>query len=108
MKKAHFFEVLSPEEEAQMSKADIRAFRTKNSFKALLPEEQDDYKLDLRLVEKVLSSSRLIMDIPDYVNGRSTAVNAELIKVSLWIWDKQFIELEEIHMAFQCYETALK
>ena len=56
----------------------------------------------------MLSSQQLIIEIPDYVNGRSTPINAELIKTALWIWLKQIMEPSELREAFLCYETTIK
>ena len=38
-------------------------------------DEEDGVKLDVYDIEKVLSNQRLVLDIPNYVNGRPTPIN---------------------------------
>jgi hypothetical protein len=64
--------------------------------------------ISIRTVEHVLSSSSLIIDIPNYVNGRSTAINAEMIKTSIWIYKKGLMDCNEIHRGLNSYETLAK
>ena len=69
-------------------------------------DEEDAVSIYLEDIEKVLSSQKLILDIPNYVNGRPTPINALLIKSALWLNLKSFMQLNEIHevlIAFEIY-----
>ena len=46
------------------------------------------------------------IEIPNYVNGKPSSLNAELIKTALWLRHKGFMESEEMHNALKCYETS--
>lgn len=62
----------------------------------------------MRVIEKVLSSTELCMDIPNYINGRSTQLNAQIVLTSLWVHIKGLMEMDEIHETMKCFETAIK
>ena len=75
----------------------------------MLPrDEQSRYQISIKTLEGVLSSSNIIIDIPNYVNGRSTAINAEMIKTSIWIYKKGLMDCNEIHAGLNSYETQSK
>ena len=100
------FEYLSDERRLTLTPAELRAFEEKNSFTSLEMHEQLNYKIEIIHLEKVLSSQKLEIEIPNYVNGRPSSINSELIKTALWIWLKTFMEPEEMHMVLKCYDTA--
>jgi hypothetical protein len=59
---------------------------------ALLDDDDcDKFKIDISMIEKVLSSHELFVNIPNYVNGKSTNVNISLIKTSLAILMKGYL-----------------
>ena len=49
----------------------------------------------------------MITDIPFFVNRRSTRLNVEMIKTTIWILKKGYLDLEHIHMAINEIETTL-
>lgn len=98
---------MEPDKLAAMAPEDRRQFEAANCFEVLSKEEQDNYKLPLRLVEQVLSSQALILAIPNYTNARSTAINVQLIKACIWIWQKGLMEPKDIHDVLTAYETKI-
>lgn len=64
--------------------------------------------ISIKTLEGVLSSSNIIIDIPNYVNGRSTSINVEMIKTSIWIYKKGLMDCKEIHSGLYSYETQCK
>ena len=79
-----------------------------NMFSQMSVEDQYMYMIDISMVEKVLSSKKLMIDIPNYVNGRPTHINAELIKASVWLMTKSVMTNKEIHNCLLAYETKCK
>lgn len=92
-----------------MNKAEWRQYLMDNqTFHRLNEIQVRSYSLSLYSIEKVLSSSQIINDIPFFVNRRSTRLNAELIKASIWAWKKGYLELNTIHQAINEIETTLQ
>ena len=60
------------------------------------------------MLEGVLSSSSIIIDIPNYVNGRSTAVNVDMIKTSIWIYKRGLMDCNELKKGLMGYEIQCK
>ena len=60
------------------------------------------------MIEAVLSSQKLVIDIPNYVNGRPTAINAQLIKTSIWLIQKNYMQPQEIHNVLVAFEMQCK
>lgn len=103
-----YFDYIPREKFKVMSKVEQRQFLEKNSFSSLDQDQQDKYIIELKVIEKVLNSSEITLDIPNYINGRSTHINAQIILTSLWVHVKGLMELDEIHETLKCYETAIK
>ena len=61
------------------------------SFEHLSPEDVANLKIDVWMIEKVLTSQSLFINIPNYVNGKSTNVNINLINASLAIVLRGFL-----------------
>jgi hypothetical protein len=91
-----------------MPKSEQSKFLEQNSFNALEMDRLEKVSIEMKVIEKVLSSSEINLDIPNYINGRSTQINSQIIMTSLWIHIKGYMELDEIHEALKCYETTLK
>lgn len=60
------------------------------------------------MIEKVLSSHELFVKIPNYVNGKSTNVNISLIRTSLAILIKGYLNYQQIHEIMLAFETKIK
>ena len=70
----------------------------------LSKEEQERKILNIDMIEAVLSSQKLVIDIPNYVNGRPTPINAALIKTSLWLMLKHYMSPQEVHEVLVAFE----
>ena len=69
------FKTISEDEQFFMTKAEIRQFQQKNSFESLPALELRNFKVDMTVLEKVLNSQKIIIEIPDYISGRATNIN---------------------------------
>ena len=74
------------------------------SYGYLPIDEQEKKLLDIDMIESVLSSQKLVIDIPNYVNGRPTPINAQLIKTSIWLVQKNYMQPQEIHHTLVAFE----
>ena len=76
---------------------------------ALLDDDAcDKFKIDICMIEKVLSSHDLFVNVPNYVNGKSTSVNINLIKTSLAILMKGYLTFQQIHEIMIAFDTKVK
>ena len=102
------FEFMPREELRQLSKQAQRKFHERNSLDSMDPDQLEKFTIEMKIIEKVLNGSEINLDIPNYINGRSTQVNSQIILVALWIHIKGFMELDELHEAVKCYESGVK
>ena len=56
----------------------------------------------------MLSSRDLFVQTPDYVNGRSTTVNLELMKTALALMVRGFLDFRAIHEILIAFDTKCK
>lgn len=82
------FQYISREDFNKLSALDQQLFLKDNSFINLDSLALDNYKLDMRLVGKVLTSNGVALDIPYNINGRTTQVNQQIVLTALWIYIK--------------------
>ena len=59
-------------------------------------------------IERILSDRKIFVTTPDYVNGRSTQVNIELIKTTLAVFLKGFLDFNQIHEILLAFDTKCK
>ena len=74
-------------------------------FSQLTITHQENYLIDLIILEKVLSDPRLNIDIPNYINGRPTNLNSSLILATVWLTQKNFMEPQDIHQCLMAFES---
>lgn len=91
-----------------MSALEQQLFLKENSFNNLDALMLENYKLDMKIVGKVLTSNGVALDIPYNINGRTTQINSQIVLTSLWIYIKQFMDLDEIHEIMKAYEQGIK
>ena len=65
-------------------------------------------QIDIAQIDKILSSPQLLQTIPNFVNGRQTASNVNLIKTSLVIITRGFMDFKQLHEIMVAYETKCK
>lgn len=66
------FKYVTREEFNSMRACEKDAYKKENSFNKLHWEEQDNFKIETKMIEKVLNSTGLLLDIPNTINGRTT------------------------------------
>lgn len=91
-----------------MSQMKQREFMMKNSFDALPENLQNNYKLEVNTLDKVLTSQQTALDISSYVNGRSSQNNMSMIRMALWLYIKNIMDFDEIHRALLSFDAMTK
>jgi len=78
------------------------------NFDDLSPVECEKIKFEVSHVERILSSRDLFVNTPDYVNGRSTVVNIELMKTALALMTRGLLDFRSIHEILIAFDTKCK
>lgn len=55
------------------------------NFGAMSRAEGDNYMLKVSMIDGILLDEKLNIEIPNYINGRPTKINALLIRTSIWL-----------------------
>lgn len=76
-------------------------------FENLTLDQQNNYMIDLFILEKVLSDPKLNVDIPNYINGRPTNLNSSLVLTTVWLTQKNFMQPSEVHQCLIAFESMI-
>ena len=60
------------------------------------------------MIESILMDEKLNIEIPNYINGRPTRVNALLIQTSIWLIQKNYMSEGDIHNSLIAFEQMIK
>jgi hypothetical protein len=60
------------------------------------------------MVDSILMDEKLNIEIPNYINGRPTRVNALLIQTSIWLIQKNYMSEGDIHSSLIVFEQMIK
>jgi hypothetical protein len=70
--------------------------------------EKDNYMLKVSMIDSILMDEKLNIEIPNYINGRPTKINALLIRTSIWLTLKNYMDEGEIHATLVAFEQMIK
>ena len=84
------------------------AAEDERSFKKFSNHQQDNYQLPIWMMQEVLSDEKLVVLIPNYVNGRPTKINTKLIMAAIWLSHRNFMEMAEMHELLMSYDNTCK
>ena len=60
------------------------------------------------MLQEVLNDEIIVVLIPNYVNGRRTKINTKLIMAAIWLSQRNFMELPEMHELLIAYDNTCK
>jgi len=77
-------------------------------FSDLRSDEIERQLVDMTFIEQLLSSRNIFNRVPNFVNGRQTKLNVDLIKTSLVIVTRGFMDFRQLREAMNGFETHCK
>ena len=60
-------------------KSDIKKATEHINFQTMTKHERDQYMIKVSYIDQILTDEKLNIEIPNYINGRPTKINALLI-----------------------------
>jgi hypothetical protein len=66
--------------------------------------EKDKYMIKISMIDQILMDEKLNIEIPNYINGRPTKINALLIETAIWLILKNYMNEGEIHSTMVAFE----
>jgi hypothetical protein len=70
--------------------------------------ERDHYMLQVSMIDQILMDEKMNIEIPNYINGRPTKINALLIRTAIWLVLKNYMNEGEIHNTLVAFEQQIK
>jgi hypothetical protein len=99
---------VTPETKYKFDYDFTRGAKTDHILSQLNSDEADKFKINVWMIEKILSSHELFVSIPNYVNSKPTQVNIALIKTALAILVKGYLSLQQIHEVVMAFDIKTK
>ena len=77
---------------------------TTQGFGNLEGDKVNKIKIDVWILEKILSQSNVFISIEKYVNGRPTKSNLNLIKTGIGLLLRGYLDFKQIHSLILAFE----